>query len=311
MIFMYRITADRSQTFDLGVRCPLCGDDRSQPSFPYETLWNSINYAYLLCGNCGAGFIDPLPSEAGLLEIYSWENYHSVHRRDTAPPRHLRSMRTLSRFLPTGAAVLDFGCGAGDFLRVVRAAGYRCAGVEYEPSTVREAANRAGVSVRTLEETLRSDDRFDVIHMSDVLPHLREPATSLRALERLLRPAGMFLFDGPLENNASLVSWTASFVKKIRRLLRVDSPREAPPTMLYRFTAASQRTFFERLGYREMFFEVYETGWPYRATGGTGTKGLAKSVKRAIGWLAVRAAKILPLGNRYTAVYRPETNRNA
>jgi SAM-dependent methyltransferase len=281
------------------------------PAFPYETLWNSHYYAYLSCRNCGTGFVDPLPSETELLEIYRWASYHSAYHSDTAPPRHQRSLRTLSRILPPGGAVLDFGCGAGDFLRALRTAGYRCAGVEYEPSTIREVASRVGVSVRTLEETLRSDDRFDVIHMSDVLPHLREPATSLRVLERLLRPAGIFLIDGPLENNASVVSWTASFVKKIRRMLRVDSPRHAPPTMLYRFTAASQRKFFERLGYREMFFDVYETGWPYRATDGTGTKGLAKSVKGVIGWLAVGAAKVLPLGNRYTAVYRPETSRGA
>jgi len=293
------------------VKCPLCCSERSVPSFPYETQWNSIHYAYLLCRNCGAGFVNPLPSEAALLEIYSWENYHNVHHRDPAPPRDRRSMRTLSRILPPGGAVLDFGCGAGDFLRALRMAGYRCAGVEYEPSTIREAANRAGVSVRTLEETLRSDERFDVVHMSDVLPHLREPGTSLRVLERLLRPAGMFLIDGPLENNASVVSWTASSVKKIRRMLRVDSPRHAPPTMLYRFTAASQRKFFERMGYREMFFEVYETGWPYRTPDGAEMKGPAKTVKGVIGWLAVSAAKVLPLGNRYTAVYRPETKRDA
>jgi SAM-dependent methyltransferase len=220
-------------------------------------------------------------------------------------------MRILSRILPPGGAVVDFGCGAGDFLRDLRTAGYRCAGVEYEPSAIREAANRTGVPVRSLDETLRSDDRFDVVHMSDVLPHLREPGATLRILERLLRPSGVFLFDGPLENNASLVSWTASSIKKIRRMLHADSPRQAPPTMLYRFTAASQRKLFERLAWGEIFFEVYETGWPYRTTDEPGTKSLTKSVKGVVGWLAVHAANLLPLGNRYTAVYRPEANHGA
>lgn len=293
------------------VKCPLCCSERSVPSFPYETQWDSIHYAYLACRNCGAGFVDPLPSEAELLQIYSWQNYHSLQHRDDAPARHQRSMRTLARILPPGGAVLDFGCGAGDFLRALGAAGYRCAGVEYAPSTIREAANRAGVPVRTLEETLRSDDRFDVVHMSDVLPHLRDPGGTLRVLERLLRPSGMFLFDGPLENNASLVWWTAFSVKKVRRVMHADFPRQAPPTMLYRFTAASQRKFFERLAYDEIFFEVYETGWPYRATNSSGRKGLTKSMKGVVGWLAVNTAKFLPLGNRYTGVYRPLTDRGA
>lgn len=44
--------------------------------------------------------------------------------------------------------------------------------------------------------------RFDAIHLGDVLEHLPHPASLLRELEPL---GGVFFIEGPLENNPSLV----------------------------------------------------------------------------------------------------------
>ena len=54
-----------------------------------------------------------------------------------------------------------------------------------------------------------SGRRYDIIYMGDVLEHLPAPAATLRDLDGLLAPGGLFFVEGPLEDNVSLVYYSA------------------------------------------------------------------------------------------------------
>jgi SAM-dependent methyltransferase len=264
---------------------------------------------HLACAKCGTTFVDPLPTDEDLRQIYSWDNYHAHHFSAPTPQRFTRSLAFLSKHAGARRRVLDFGCGDGSFLLAARA-GFTCEGVEYEATTIARARDNAGVPVWSLEELVRSGARFDVVHMNDVLPHLRDPVETLRQLEGLLSPDGLFFIEGPLENNASLVHFVTSLTKGLRRRMGLDSPAVRPPTMLMRLTRDGQKEWFrEALGYQCVQFDVYETGWPYFVPGRS-LRSVDDCVRQAVGALAILASSVEPparrrLGNRYMAILAP------
>ena len=295
--------------------CPLCGAASDCAAFPYATRWQGVEYRYLNCGGCGAAFVSPTPSERTLLETYEWEAYHQRHYGIPVAERASdeRMLTALAQAGYGAGRILDFGCGSGDFLLAARRRGYDGAGVEYAPSAIRGARARTELPVTSLREALTSRERFDVVHLNDVLAHLPHPDELLASLCGLLSPDGVFAIGGGLERNHSVVYGAAVAAKLVRRQLRLEGdPPEAPPTMLVRTDARSQRSFFLRIGWRELHFELYETGWPYLTANGDAPRGPRSALRTTIGAAAVAVAETLPslrLGNRFLAIERPGPRR--
>lgn len=105
-------------------------------------------------------------------------------------------------FVPVDAGrILEIGCGAGYFARSLRE---RNPGIELwgvEPSPAAELA--AGVMDRMLNGTLEQymdslpDGYFTVICMNDVIEHLVDPWSALRALRCKLAPGGVLVASIP------------------------------------------------------------------------------------------------------------------
>jgi SAM-dependent methyltransferase len=290
--------------------CPFCGGPAGGPSFPYQTAWNGVVYDYRRCRGCGSTFVAPPPTEEELKSIYAWGNYHAKHYPVVSNAGHARTLKALAGLPASGKRLLDFGCGNGSFLLAARDAGFACRGVEYEDETIRRVGEATGVPVSSLDALAEEGHRFDVVHMNDVLHHLRDPAATLRRLEGHLAPGGVFCIGGPLEDNASPVRWVAGSLKRARRLLGVDRVGTTPPTMLVRTTRDSQRQLFDRRGYAERSFEVYETGWPYYVAGRPWLQSPAVAFKQAVGAAAVVLSGIQPSrfrrwGNRFLGLYQP------
>ncbi len=290
-------------------RCPLCGSPPSGLAFPYETCWDGQLYMHRACSSCRTTYIDPLPTAEQLARVYSWEGYHEPQYGAVGHDRYQRSARTLSSLRPPATTrLLDFGCGAGGFLLAARAAGYDCRGIEHDADVVAKAAANTGVDVDLLEDAVAAGQRFDVVVLRDVLPHLVDPVSTLRILGGLLDDGGGLFFDGPLEEGKSLVRLAAGSLKAVRRRVGLDSVGETPTTMLFRVSATGQRRFLiETMGYRERFFEAYETGWPYHVPGRR-PMSVGTALKEATGRLAIAGAAVgnragLAIGNRFFGFY--------
>jgi methionine biosynthesis protein MetW len=99
----------------------------------------------------------------------------------------------IASLVPTGARVLDLGCGDGALLAHLRetrgCTGY---GIEIDDAHVLACLKR-GLDVLqfNLEEGLSTfaDDSFDVVLQIDTLPHLRNVETMLRETARVGRSA--------------------------------------------------------------------------------------------------------------------------
>lgn len=289
-------------------KCPLCGESGRLPRAPFGVRWDGRQFDYLDCRGCGSKFIAPLPSPDDLRRMYTPENYHEQHYAevDDVPAK---SLEILGRVLKPGGILLDFGCGNGRFLRAARRAAFRAEGAELDAAARERAAANSGCAVRSLDDIMARELRYDLIHLGDVLEHLPDPARMMSDLERLLEPEGVFLVEGPLEENRSLVAWSAALARRIKAALGRPSYAAGPPTHLSRTNAAAQRRFFERrLGHDVLHFEIWEDGWPYLSA--VGAPSGRDRIRSAIGRMAVRFARIgaaagLPLGNRFIAVATP------
>ena len=120
-----------------------------------------------------------------------------------------------------GLAVLDYGCGAGDFMRVLATLGARAdwQGCDVSAGMLAEAERRwpagLGPPPRLAAQQAAAapfDDRsFDVVLVSAVLHHVPPPERPAvwRELVRLLKPAGrLYVFEHNPRN--PLVRWVVA-----------------------------------------------------------------------------------------------------
>ena len=101
----------------------------------------------------------------------------------------------------SGHRVLEVGCSVGHVTEHLVAAGNTVVGVEIDPVAAAEAERFAErVHVVDLDFQALStveDGVFDVIILGDVLEHLRDPATALDDLMKLLAPNGRVIASIP------------------------------------------------------------------------------------------------------------------
>jgi methionine biosynthesis protein MetW len=98
----------------------------------------------------------------------------------------------------TATRVLDLGCATGTTGAALKARqDVEVVGIELEPEYAREAATRLDHVITGDVETARPEGGFDVLIAADVLEHLRDPWTALRAHARRLEPGGTAIVSLP------------------------------------------------------------------------------------------------------------------
>src|SRR5438093_1176446 len=95
----------------------------------------------------------------------------------------------LLRALPGPLSVLDFGCGRGEFLQMLREARIQCEGCDFDPVCVelstRFAPCRQASDANVAE--VFAGRTFDVVTALHVLEHLENPRQAVERLKRLSR----------------------------------------------------------------------------------------------------------------------------
>mgnify|MGYP000990438193 CR=1 FL=1 len=116
----------------------------------------------------------------------------------------------LSVYLPHFAGldrILDVGCGHGEFLQLLHAAGHEAAGIDIDPGMVKACLDQGltAFEADALEWLPAQAAAFDGIFSSNVIEHLDVPQVEalVSACYAALRPGGLVLFAVP--NPESLV----------------------------------------------------------------------------------------------------------
>jgi 2-polyprenyl-6-hydroxyphenyl methylase/3-demethylubiquinone-9 3-methyltransferase len=106
------------------------------------------------------------------------------------------------RINPVGKLALEIGCGGGILCEEIARMGFTTIGIDpSEPSlqVARSHANMSGLSIRydtgAGEALPYQDDSCDLVFCCDVLEHVSDLAQVISEINRVLKPAGVFLYD--------------------------------------------------------------------------------------------------------------------
>jgi SAM-dependent methyltransferase len=157
------------------------------------------------CADCGLVFVNPTPSDDDLASHYApdgeWATGRTGEARSSKPPSAkpgsgswvtlfdgARGELDVTR-PPAGARVLDFGCGSGKFLDVLKACGWETYGIE-------PAVDSAFPRHRRLT-AVQAEPTFDLVIAHHVLEHMSHPLAALRQFAAAARQGSFLLVATP------------------------------------------------------------------------------------------------------------------
>jgi len=116
-------------------------------------------------------------------------------------PTVVEGLPAYYRYLPRPArkaALLDVGCGNGDFLRQVEPLGWYAVGLESDPKAHSlAAARKLNVVKGSVPNTGMPDNFFDAVTLNHVIEHVHDPRRVLAELFRLVKPGGRVILTTP------------------------------------------------------------------------------------------------------------------
>ncbi|MFZ1743453.1 MAG: class I SAM-dependent methyltransferase [Pontixanthobacter sp.] len=253
--------------------CALCGARERAELYRFD--FDSEIAAIVQCSKCRLVYSSPRPTPDSLGSFYG-SNYYSFGAPAlpdaAAPPstkeklrrailvRHLaypdaldtgskapHSMTAilgrfmaLPRFVPNGR-LLDVGCGSGERMLEFQSFGWQVAGLEFSDEAAK-ASQSVGLDIRTgsIESTDFAPESFDCITFYHSLEHVYDPATSLAAAHRLLKPGGQLLVAVP------------NFGSSERRIFGRNWGWLQMPTHLFHFSKQTLGQFVTKAGFAEV-----------------------------------------------------------
>lgn len=168
------------------------------------------------CQKCTIFSMVPLPTDDELASYYHMYSQDNTVNLSQGTGSRAPNLRKLYHWLsgdvdprdfveiPTGARVLDYGCGHAGYLRDFHHRGVAISGAEIAPYAV-DACRNHGYDVRKVEDFSHVPfpaNEFDVVYLMQVFEHLRDPHGFLRELGRVLKDGGMLYLAVP--NAASM-----------------------------------------------------------------------------------------------------------
>ena len=108
--------------------------------------------------------MSPYPNDSDFELMYAKDAYHDEHYHEINVDQYRGSIEWLSSLSGNRKTLLDFGCGNGAFLLAAKQEGFICKGVEYDSETIKFASEKSGVEVKSLDETISSEEESRVIN---------------------------------------------------------------------------------------------------------------------------------------------------
>lgn len=161
------------------------------------------------CVECGFKHATPIPTAEEMESIYRHDYYKiekplyiSRYTEDLEWWRqaYVERYEWFEKILGARRRkLLDVGSGPGFFLQTGNERGWQTLGVE--PST-QAAEHTRNLGLEVIENFLTASlvkelGKFDVVHLSDVLEHIPDPAAMVRMANQLLNPGGLICIVVP------------------------------------------------------------------------------------------------------------------
>lgn len=299
--------------------CPFCSNDKYKKSFYPKYCFNNKTFEYFKCTNCFLFYLSPLPDADDYVAMYppSYQDYSVSTEIYSNLYKRLPGLRfsygeqfdLIKKFAKLNASILDYGCGAGNFVINANNQGFNCIGAEFNEEYVKLLNEKGGgASYCVINDVLEKKiaQKFDVIRMSNVFEHLDKPMEVIMALRQNLNPNGIFLIEGPIEANKSLMLFISKLYFKLKNLIKPTFTIEAKPYHIFFSNAKNQRSFFTNINLNELYFATTEGCWPMPSSVKE-AKGIVKKILALVAQLSIKISKIVNSnwGNTFISVSTP------
>jgi predicted SAM-dependent methyltransferase len=187
----------------------------------------------------------------------------------------------------SGGLLLDIGAGTGMFMKWAKDSGFAVEGLELSKDAAEYGSKQWGLAIRQgdLHKTIFPPNRYDVVTLSHVFEHLREPRAASRKLYEITKPGGLLVIAVP-----NFASMQARFFGK--RWYHLDVPRH-----LFHYTPRSLRTLLEETGFKTIGLSFFspEHNWAgilgsIMRLNAPDERFMHKAVRKLVGVPAARAA---------------------
>jgi SAM-dependent methyltransferase len=257
--------------------------------------FNNKVFQFISCPNCGLLFIDPIPDEKDLREMYPVSYQQGVSREKRDPGQKPPGLRypyqafyDIIKNKGVSAKVVDFGCGNGQFVYNALQEGITVHGVEFSPEQVQLMKEELKeTAFYTIEEFYKDEEKYDVIVLSNVLEHFTDPKAELSRLIGKLNINGLLVAEGPLEHNSSFVNFCKWEYFRLRKLMSEKYTTFFPPVHIFYSNYRNQLAFFESFGLKTNRYECAENEWPFPAR-----RSNARSLGDVIKYLLAKLSKL-------------------
>jgi len=285
--------------------CDYCGG-HEHTRLPYYYPFKGGRIYGAKCRGCGLVTVTPMPDAEDIAALYGGEyfegDYHCGHRESYEEESFTAEHRwVLDEFVSMrpGGRMLEVGAAGGKFLLGARERGYEVKGVEVSAHAC-DIAKRLGLEhfCGELEAAKFPDESFDAVYMGDVLEHLPRPFSSLKELNRIMRPGGVVGLSCP--TNIGLLSTRAGLLAY--RLLGKERVAPIPPYHLYEFTPSTLAALLSGAGFKVERVRVdIIPPWGIKLRGSM----MEKAMKAAFHWPNYVITKLTGLmGDRVTVFAR-------
>lgn len=226
-----------------------------------KILDSKNDFDVIECKKCQFKHVVPIPIVEDLKKIYE-DEYYSDEK-----PLYIERMKedsewwnlsyddrydSFEEFLNKNKRkILDIGSGPGFFLNRGKERGWEVAGVEPSKQAFEYSSKQLGLNIYNMflnENTKNDIDRFDVIHMSQVLEHIPDPKGLLDIALEKLNANGLICIVVPNDYNP--------FQNTLRDACGYDPWWVAPPHHINYFNFDTLTALLGRTGFKVLLKEA-------------------------------------------------------
>lgn len=205
------------------MKCDLCGFQK------YQKISDHTRYVkndVLKCLNCSLVFLGHMKDKKGSIKYYR-KDYRTKNSFPVQTPQeHFKDSLSkkdaadrlwwiTSYLRRKGAKVLEIGSASGKLLKAMKDYGLEVAGVEITKAYVTFSKTKLGLKVfdKPLEE-LGLNKQFDLIVSFHCMEHLRNPQETFGAIQKALKPGGIFMGEVPNQDDWRISIFENQAVKR-------------------------------------------------------------------------------------------------
>jgi ubiquinone/menaquinone biosynthesis C-methylase UbiE len=218
--------------------CRLCGGKGQQAILHDISTRDNDLFALNRCDHCALVTTYPMPSEKLLQQYYDRNYWQSGQLKSSISLDTLYRWRmapivsAIRKYTAHDGKILDWGCGDGSFIRLLRSFGLHCFGID----AYKKDLNDPCILNATIQNAGFPDEYFDIITCFHVLEHLTDPLASVKHALMLLKTGGLIIIEVP-----NLDSVGFQIFKRRWQPLEI-------PTHLNHFTPVTLQKVFEAAG---------------------------------------------------------------